>query len=179
MYLDQEGKVLPGPRSVESYAHKAAKAVLVGWLREAAEADNEDRGVNFCGVSWRVNRRGPHYGVWEEYPLINRNGAGTGDFPVWDEWDQEGNWIDRPPTYRECLEMGFPPKVILDVAVQHKGAIVHGFEIVHRHGITPEKRAFLKDARVKVHVVEADWVLRQICVPQILQSIEFFPGSWR
>lgn len=57
------------PESVESYKHKAAKQVLVQWLRVAAESAGYDEYAKLWGLSWRVNRSAPEWGVLEEYPI--------------------------------------------------------------------------------------------------------------
>lgn len=205
--------------SVESYAHKAAKAVLCGWLRDTAEAEKEDRWVNFCGIEWRPNRGGPHHGVWEEYPFV------AGDTTVWDEvgWHQlllarrehgntdyasalkyvghstveylnpvrigqYGAWLNvgrrsfevpvddvssaRPPTFDELTELGWAPQAIADVAIQHKGSIIHAFEVVHKHDVSPKKWAFYREfgrsCGMNVYTIDAGWILSQIARPSKL-----------
>lgn len=209
--------------SVESYAHKAAKATLVQWLRDAAAEAGHDEYASPFGISWRVNRGGPHWGVWEEYP-IDRGGSSL-ECPVWDEddwwvrlmakrhhggnveyahalleagtqtfngyWNEwrpgriqmrtygEYPWCGWPkdhpsnpiPTYSELIELGEPPKAIVDVAVQHKGTIIHGFEVVHKNGLTPEKREFLRTVAgftTTFYVISAAWILSQVCRPDRL-----------
>jgi len=181
------------PGSVESYAHKAAKAALVSWFREVAV---HDECCKAAGVHWRVNRGAPWFGIWEEYPICSDE-----DCTVWDEsgwwislegirtrqlareiWRDE-NWIDpsevpwlvgrQPiPTYAELIELGTPPQLILDVAVQHKGCITAAFEIVHRHGLTDKKRDLLRGLHCTTYVVSADWVLAQVRPPERLVVLE-------
>jgi hypothetical protein len=179
--------------SVESYAHKAAKAAVVDWLRSGAVYDQNRTAA---GLSWRVNRGEPWFGVWEEYPILNENDVSD---LVWDEtqwWralemkrgllgmpadgesyysHKDCQWLKgrQPiPTFDELYEMGRPPRVILDVAVQHKGRIVLGIEIVHKHGLHEAKRQFLKRVKLPVYVVRADWVLNQVRPPSRLKVIE-------
>lgn len=213
---------------MESYAHKAAKAVVVGWLRDAMAGND---GWDFCGLSGRVNRGAPHYGVWEEYPVCE---GGIGSTHVWDEYGWETHldnvrihgsapyaeairtagrdlWLgmkrtksgrfldrwairekppvdsfdelhiaepsDRPPTYEELGSIGLCPRVILDIAIQHKGAISYGIEIVHKHDLTSEKREFLRTAFFPTIVLSAGWVLSQVEVPQRLVIREFIGGE--
>jgi hypothetical protein len=214
--------------SVESYAHKAAKATLAGWLREAAE-DQYDDWINACGLSWRVNRPGPYWGVWEEYPFTE-NGVEINN--VWDEddwWNDlaglrehgdrryaqalrligcqtfshvgSGNYgfggIDtqffgptscrereapKPsnpiPTYNDMLELGYPPRAIVDVAVQHKGTIIYCMEVVHKHGLTPQKRAFLQSLGTICLVIPAAWILSQVERPKRLVVTEMIGTNY-
>ena len=205
--------------SVESYAHKAAKAAVVSWLRDAAVLDEW---VKAAGISWRVNRGAPWFGIWEEYPVVNGEDCCVWDESGWwrdlegvrihrsrqlahalcnigwhtlkgfyrsysgrivedfwreDDWisQQEAPWLQgrQPiPTYDELIEMGTPPQVILDVAVQHKGCITAGIEIVHKHGLTNKKREYLRQLNCTTYVVPADWVLAQVRPPDRLVVIE-------
>lgn len=177
----------------ESYMHRAAKTVLTSWLRNWAGRSCDlgfqcDAYRGWAPFSWRVNRGGPHYGVWEEWPIFGSHGVTT----VWDEtawpWDIRGlphpygaGWQEneadsaclrllneRPPTYDECLRIGMPPSAILDVAIQHKGALGVGIEVVHRHGVSERKLACLQRLRaygVEIYTVPAEWILRQVGVP--------------
>lgn len=171
-----------GRQSVESYAHKAAKQVVVGWLRDVAGAtvngpvDYTPRDA--LDISWRPNRGEPHFGVWEEYPILEN---GVGISPVWDEVSLDG--VERhengsysinspyrglPPTYAELTERKEPLRAILDIAVQHKGAICLGIEIVHKN---PPHQAKLDFLRRGVHlqtllILPASWVLAQVEMPK-------------
>jgi hypothetical protein len=162
-------------RSVESYKHRFAKETLAGWLRGLAEHDEY---ACLEPINWRVNRGPPHYGVWTEYPVC-LDAENDGLSTVWDELDWNGEWPwprfeQAPPTYAECLENGWVPSVIFDVAVQHKGWICYAFEVVHRHGVTPEKLARLKRMAAsacgtpRVYTIPADWILCQVGVPDRL-----------
>jgi hypothetical protein len=156
---------------MESYAHKAAKSVFTQWLREEAERASPGGGfANFLGIHWRVNRGAPHWGIWEEYPVLH---DGTGLAPVWDEmgWHRPdlppdiGN--ERPPTYEELKARSMIPTAILDIAIQHKGTIISGVEIVHKHAPDEHKLAFLDWRGIhKVLVIPAKWVLGQIDKPR-------------
>lgn len=170
-YVDGEPPIVKR-RSVESYAHKAAKAVVVGWLRAEGEKAGDDHYVSndILGVHWRVNRPGPCWGIWEEYPVLS---DGTGILPVWDEIGDghEG----RPPTFKELVDAATPPAVIFDIAVQHKGQIQYAIEIVHKHDIGAQKAELLARLEDRPHilVLPAQWVLRQIGVPR-----KFPPKEW-
>lgn len=145
--------------SVESFAHRTAKNLVVGWLRAVAEAAGPDNYVDFWGLGWRVNRGAPHFGVWEEYPIIS---DGTGCAPVWDEMDPR--WRNRPPNYDELVNIGLRPMAILDIAVQHKGNITVAIEIKHKHACDARKLGFLR-LHTSVLEVPAYWALGQIDTP--------------
>jgi hypothetical protein len=185
--------------SVESYMHRYAKSVLAGWLREWA-AKSEDAGFqcdafrDWAPFSWRVNRGPPHYGVWEEWPIIGDRGVTE----VWDEtawpwWVQGlvppsifGDDVDdykmtpedvacerllnaRPPTFDELVRIKLAPTAILDVAIQHKGALSIGFEVVHRHDVSDQKLKLLQKLErnsVQIYTVPADRILKQVGMPE-------------
>lgn len=175
--------------SRESYKHKAAKAVVIGWLRAAAAAAGYDGSATTCNLSWRVNRRGPEWGVWDEYPIaLDPDGTRVGDRLLWDETDWwQGAWSTpcvcepfilcecrpyRPPSYEALLAMRYRPLAILDIAVQHKGAILYGIEIVHTSAPSAEKVAILDDLACQTLVLDAEWVLRQVAPPALLAVID-------
>ena len=160
--------------SVESYAHKAAKSVVVGWLRDAcAERWAKDEGnpwVEVLGLHWRVNRGAPHFGVHEEVPVLH---DGTGIDPVWDElsWNATaGRWADNcdfdgfgkpigscdiqtfaaPPSYETLKGMNRPPAFIFDIGVQHKGVLCFGIEIVHKHDVSAKKSATMTEVMSEI-----------------------------
>lgn len=187
--------------NIESYKHKAAKAVVVGWLRDAAAQVGFDGHASIAGLSWRVNRYGPGFGVWSEYPIaVDPDGRRVGDTVVWDETSW---WADprlpfcgpcqcepfilcscggpgRPPTYDELLAMRYRPLVIFDLAVQHKGALRYAVEIVHRSPPSNEKRELLSALACETFVLDAEWVLRQVGPPARLVALEVFgSGPWR
>lgn len=148
--------------SVESYMHKAAKAVVAGWFREVAEQAGYDNYANCLGRWWRVNRRGPGWGVWEEYPVL---ADGFGLEQVWDETDC------KHPGYEYLKSIGTPPRVILDVAIQHKGMVILGIEIVHRHDISASKIEFLRESPLQdLYRVPAKWVLSQVKRPLLIPA---------
>lgn len=151
--------------SVESYKHKHAKAILSGWLRDGAVFDDY---TSLAPLSWRVNRGAPHFGIWEEYPIAKNGRDWIGIWPVWDEYGDD--WQERPPTYAELSDLGMPPSVIFDVAVQHKGSLIFGIEIVHRHGITPRKSRLLREFGpfLQVYTIPAEWIMCQVGKPEHL-----------
>ncbi len=162
--------------SVESYAHVEAKRLLLLWLREAAEEAGVDQSACFGvpmraddkdGIAWRVNRGAPHFGVWEEYPVLSDD---TGISPVWDEISDR--WVSRPPTYEEVVDIGYRPMVVLDIAVQHKGGIIVAIEVAHKHHCDPRKIGFLRP-RLTLIEIPAYWVLGQVGTPNAIPS-EFF-----
>jgi len=145
--------------SKESYAHRFAKEQLCAWLRKAAQHAGPDEYAHFCGLSWRVNRGAPHYGVWPEYPLQCKQDT------VWDEIDDK--WLERPPTRDEAIAARMPPDFILDIAIQHKGAITIGIEIVHKNRFSPTKVILLNRAfwPFSLFEIPAAWVLGQVDCP--------------
>ena len=162
---------------LESYAHKAAKAVVSGWLREAASAAFPgDNWVTSLGITWRINRPGPHFGIWEEYPLVEHQTI------VWDEVD--ARWQNAPPTLEDLRAEGVRPRAILDIAIQHKGVIADGIEIVHTSDLSATKTEYLRRMGITVFVVDASWVLRQVRRPELLKCIRvinappFSPKEW-
>ena len=157
--------------SVESYAHKAAKNVVVSWLREASDIP-EDRWVSTMGCHWRPNRGAPHFGIWDEYPILADQ---TGICPVWDEWaaadDEISPFTEAPPTYDYLKGIGRRPKAVLDIAIQHKGLIQTGIEIVHKNPPTHEKLIFLHQVHLcSLLVIPAAWILGQIQTPAHVPS---------
>lgn len=145
---------------MESYAHKAAKEVVATWFRAAATG-HEDDYVEMLGFSWRVNRGGPHFGVHLEYPIL---ADGTGVELVWDEVLTELD--EPPPSYADLIGRGTPPAAILDVAVQHKGMVILGIEIVHKNPPSVKKQRFLHSTGIgNLLVLPARWVLGQIKPP--------------
>ena len=167
--------------SVESYKHKAAKDVVLGWIRNGAARVGYDGNASAIGLGWRVNRGGPHFGAWLEYPVATDvRGQEVGASLVWDE---TGWWRDlplpagqactcepfvlcecadpqRPPTYDEMLLLQYRPRVIFDIAVQEKGALIYGIEIVHTSFPSAEKVDALNQLDCTTYVIDAEWVLR-------------------
>lgn len=144
----------------ESYAHSAAKSTFVSWLRSAA-TDVGDSYVTVAGITWRVNRGAPLYGVFEEYPLTATQSG------VWDE--ESGFEIgDDCPTYEWMLKNSKDPFKIADIAISHKGWITAVIEIVHKNGLSAEKKKFYSNfpLRPEVYAVPTHWVLGQIGVPK-------------
>jgi len=166
-------------QGTESYKHKFAKLTLARWLREAGATE-----TGLSPISWRPNRGAPHYGVWIEYPFcLDAQNQLIGDCPVWDETGSDpiagcytfggdnSPWAARPPTYDEVLTMGLFPIAILDVAIQHKGCIAYGLEVVHRHDISPLKAEYLRrivdsgGCFCGVYRIDADWILSRTARP--------------
>lgn len=153
-------------KSVESYAHRSAKRIVVSWLRRAAERAGYDECAGLGVVSWRVNRRAPHWGVWSEYPIC---WDGCGVSPVWDEYGGDGGrYAVAPPTYKQLIAAGRKPRVIFDIAIQHKGLIAYALEIVHKHPLDDEKLAAVNELGITTLVIQADWVLNQVRPPRSL-----------
>jgi hypothetical protein len=157
--------------SVESYKHLFAKKVLAKWLREwLAGGEMGDSG-----------RGGPNYGVWVEYPVcLTKENEILGVNPVWDESNLPGKvyaegeprvspFLERPPSYEQVISAGLLPIVIFDVAVQSRGMLSYGFEVVHRNDISATKLDYLKRIGVETFVIDADWILCQVKRPEKLK----------
>jgi hypothetical protein len=173
----------------ESYKHRFAKETLAKWFRDAS---NEQGYAGITPIRARSNRASGSLGVWTEYPIcIDKDNNLIGALPVWDESAWDGSEITdeagrivglkpdsllevRPPTYAECLDMGFLPVVIFDVLIQHKGGLGVAVEVVHRNGISPTKADYLRRIRretgVDVWTIDADWILSQVGRPAILRA---------
>lgn len=150
-------------QSVESYAHRNAKQVVVGWLRDAAQSAGHDNYTkDLFGIEWRVNRPGPNWGVYEECPVLS---DGTGILPCWDE--TLGDLGGLPPTYQQLVASGKRPVAIFDIAIQHKGHVVCCIEIVHKHAVSDEKLRRINGLSdsLQLLVLPAKWVLGQIGPP--------------
>lgn len=183
----------------ESYQHAAARGVLACWLRQWAR---EGEFVSAFGgvVSWRVNRGLPTMGVYEEYPLATT----AEDTEVLNNWDERlystYDWgdgkgdipnsdadpdMEMPPTVEWLWTRAYTVHAVLDVAISHKGYIVYGFEVVHKHGLTPVKRNYLRQVdhnNLTVFVVPAQWILGQIDRPSKLvfdEAINYEPVVYR
>lgn len=164
---------------VESYKHQFAKTVLVDWLRHGAVHDEY---TTLDPITFRVNREAPHFGIWNEYPVcLDKNNRSIGIIPSWDE--VADGYQDAPPTYAQCIEMGYLPICIFDVAIQHKGHISDIIEVVHKNGISETKAAYIsricKETPFNIHIISADWVLSQVGRPKQLKCIKSIqPPSW-
>ena len=151
--------------NVESYMHLHAKRVLAGWLRSAAADHGYGEYVTWGPFNWRVNRGPDHYGVWEEYPITKDSLSF-----VWDEQTFQGDenaFARRCPTYDECGAMGGYPLAILDLAIQHKGFIPYGIEIVHKNDVSDRKLQKLQGVcrGTQVYRVPAHWIMGQVGIP--------------
>jgi hypothetical protein len=146
-----------------------ATLTLAGWLRELCDSNDDYLGyVDIKPVRWRINRGAPHYGVWTEYPIcLNKDNHITG----LGAWDEYGPWGAKPPSYNEVIEMGLLPIAIFDVAIQHKGYIVHAFEVVHRNDISDTKLEYINRivdysaGMLQVRRIDADWILSRVKRP--------------
>ena len=156
---------------MESYKHQAAKDVLAGWFRTEAARVGYDEYAKACGCSWRVNRGAPLYGVHVEYPVCAANLDEWGIVHVLDEpycvdaFSESGG---PPPSYDDLIIAGLRVFSVLDVAIQHKGAILYGFEVVHQNGITERKAALLDALECVTYAIDAEWILRQCWKPDEL-----------
>jgi hypothetical protein len=147
---------------VESYKHQFAKQTLARWLADPEQKLVLCENTNAGGLNGR--------GVYTEYPFCLRsNGKLIGSSP----WHETG-WIPSKtdvPTYQECLDAEMLPICIFDVAIEHRGFISLAFEIVHKHEVTAEKRAYIQRIIHHgflrcVYGLSADWVLSQVGLPE-------------
>jgi hypothetical protein len=159
--------VKPFEGGLESHAHRLAKELMVKWLRDVAASVGHDNYAKFCGLSWRVNRGGPHWGIHAEVPVLQ---GATGINPVWDEVLEDPHdpdeWICCPPSYRDLANRGSYPQCVIDIGIQHKGCVIYAIEIEHKHPCGSEKIAFLRQHILcDILIVPAYWVLGQVSVP--------------
>jgi hypothetical protein len=155
--------------SFESFKHRLAKNVMAKWLREVAAEAGEDKPAKLDPISWQVNRGPPHFGIWTEYPIcVNDKNELLGVTNSWDEIRLPGcdrSFKDRPPTYAECIAAGLLPLVILDIAIQERGALQCGVEIVHKNEISDEKWGYLGRIGAMIYVAKAERILAQAMRP--------------
>lgn len=138
-----------------------AKDVLVSWLRDAAKNNNGC----FGWLSWQVNRGEPTYAVYKDYPLIKDVlFHQDGYVQAWDEMISE-HGSDVPSVFA-ILKLGYPVAGFIDVAIQEKGAIVYGFEIVDNSNPVQQRQSLLKKLDAEIYVVDASWILRQSSIPE-------------
>jgi hypothetical protein len=158
---------------VESLKHSFAKNALAQWLRETT---NDYDFYGLPPLSWRPNRA--NAGVLVEYPVcIDSENKLVGLDPVWDErtsdLDKWGNGY--VPSYDECIKESLLPICIFDVAIQHKGNIIYGLEVVHRNPVSTLKKQYLErinreaSCRIDVFQIDADWILNQVKKPKTLK----------
>lgn len=131
----------------ESYQHAAARTVFAHWLNSSGDECNYQ---TFGPFHWRGH-------VWEEFPFIK----GTSEPVI--------NMLKYIPSYEEMKAHGVYPVAIADIAIEHKGMIIYAIEIVHKHDISEQKIAKLKELRTacqfEIWRVEAHWILSQIGKP--------------
>lgn len=128
-----------------TYAHDAAKQVLLEWLRAPAREQGADA-VHVGGLSWRVNRGGPRYGVLPDYPFVE--GHVDGDSYCWDEhgWSEDLQGLDHdlPPPVSLLHSLGIIPSFIANIAVQGKGKATYCLLIREGRRISPEDKQWAK-----------------------------------
>jgi len=163
-------------RSVESYGHKAAITACTSWLRTmASKVSPGEYVIALDEIGWQLNRKGPHWGVWNEYPFgsINSEADITGIDPTWDDIDVR--WADCPPTPQELTKMHGWPIHIADIAIQDRGMIQYVIEITYSNPLSQEKIDWYWNAGIKrVIEIPAEWVLSQVEPPRYLP-----PEFWR
>ena len=157
---------------MESYAHKAAKAVVLSWLENPRVGDVYDSALGFSWFGESLS-----HPFWEEYPIMN---DGTGLDPLWGlhyetrdtwpnggvkAWSLEGNI--KIPDYDSLQQAGTPPRAILDIAIADMCSISTGIEIVHKNPPSNQKLIFLKKIGLpSLLVLPSRWVLGQVAPPK-------------
>jgi hypothetical protein len=155
--------------SVESYAHKAAKSVVMQWLANA-EDHMGDIYASCLNTAWFADDFGEHF--WQEYPVLT---DGTGLNPDWRF--HRGYRPGAVPDLEVLKGEGLWPEYIFDVAVADCGYIRTGIEIVHKNPPSQKKLAFLKKNHLtELLILPARWVLGQIAPPEDVPG-EFW--AWR
>lgn len=157
----------------ESYAHKAAKSIVCGWLREQAAVVGYDEYAALSPLWWRVNRDGPEWGVLLEYPFAEKEGRMVGRCPAWDEVIGVTS-----PSFDQCIRSSYNVLAVADIAIQHKGEIAAVVEITWKNSLSSEKKALYKRLRVdQIIEVDAHWVLSQIEKPTALKYRDLFDAT--
>jgi hypothetical protein len=156
---------------MESHAHRLAKELLAGWLRDKADWRSKRLPDTPETRDW------PDFGegrVFVEYPIVDKAVAVDKDCTGLELlWDESGYLPDRGvPTYEQLCAASTPPFVIADIVTTHKGNIRACIEVVHKNPITPLKLERLTALQhdcpcggFQVWTVPAHWILHQIGVP--------------
>lgn len=122
-----------------------------------------------CGWAWQIDAKAP---IKNGLPETHFRQGEPGDIGFGLVHMPELALMERTrcPTFLEVSDnLGLQPDVIFDVAVQHKGALIHAYEVVHKHDITPKKQAKLDrlcKGNVTVFRVPAAWIMGQIGRPE-------------
>lgn len=131
--------------------------------------------------SFLLTKRPTHYAVLEDYPICeypypeNDNSLAL----VWNEYIDGKITFDiasyELPTCYDCVqEYNAPLIAILDIALQRKGSIFIGFEIIGTNPISDDKiknilslfhRTNHMDG-LNLYQVSSDWILNQSKVPE-------------
>ena len=148
-------------RENESYKHKMAKQVLKEWFDSKSQCIGD--------ISVTSNRES---GVLLEYPVCVNDKINSIDH-LWDEIidnDHPKYGNEYVPTFDECInKFKCPPIAILDIALCHKGSIVYGIEIKHRHKVPSDKINKLKEFNFTLIEIDAEWILRHTKCPDKLK----------
>jgi hypothetical protein len=161
----------------ESYMHKAAKNVLRDWLSTGDGYDLR----KLDPLSFRSNRK---CGVWLEYPVAEVDGTNSIEW-LWDEQDLSKGIHEYVPTYEECVRRGVYPVAVLDMAIVHKGTIMYGIEICHKHPTGKEKiekiTKLLKNTGFgfTLYEIDASWIMNQVERPKSLKMEVLWDSSWK
>lgn len=143
--------------SLESYAHKAAKDVVLAWLTAAKEDMRDDIYACCLDTNWVT----PSF--WQEYPFVECHdpGLGSGMAPTWEP-------DVAPPTFAALRDRGTPPIAILDIAVAEHSFIRTGIEIVHKNPPADRKMRLLRDhlGLDELLILPSRWVLGQVGKPR-------------
>ena len=146
----------------KTYGQKSAQELLVKWLQNEAESVGYDSYVNsriLPPIRWRVNREGPFWGVFPDYPITK---TGLGDYDsVWDEYATSSEIVrkDGIPSLNELWNCGLEVETMLDIAIQHKGVIITTIFIdeIPSHAVN-----FLKSTGIsEIAIVQSFDVLNQ------------------
>lgn len=144
--------------SVESYAHKAAKSVVMQWLSTPRVGDIYDSAL---GMAWFGDWNIAPF--WEEYPILSDK---TGLRPVWMHYRNRG-YEAGVPSYDQLFAQKTPPSAILDVAICDIDHIRYGIEIVHKNPPSAQKLKFLRNIGLpNLLVIPSRWILGQIEQPR-------------
>jgi len=184
---------MPPFTNTESYKHKCAKDIFKQWCDSvewsSLGGDGRCVSTNYRNkyereitVSWRSNRSQE---AWLEYPIVVNSDINSIEMN-WDEiWPgftitECGQVTDDRyasgfvPTYAECKEYNLQPISVIDIVLPHKGRPLHFIEICHTNPVSNEKLEKLKQLKLcdyggSLIEIDAEWILRQTCIPSKLE----------
>jgi hypothetical protein len=155
----------------ESYKHRCAKEIFKEWCQQKNKFELIDE--NGRSASLYCDNQ-PHR-ITFNYPITKLS---VSPQHLWDEMllksgneQIEDGYV---PTFDECIENGVYPIAIADIMIPHKGSAICFIEIVCNKKKTPitkiKKVASLLDYNTDYYEIDADWILKQTEIPNIIKA---------